>query len=199
MEPEAPSMAGPTLERIAGALERIDESLDEIVACLTFQSLHSRSVGVSPRARRRRRTAKPWTVEPPSLPFRPSRTLGLEGLARQLIAAAARREPQPWLGVIGVALAETAALATGDWWLLPPLVLCAWWWCPSAWRWTWLQPTGLAVLGAAWITVGVGLIHQLPLLPAGLLWAGGAELLALLATAARALADSRRDDDPSIA
>jgi hypothetical protein len=97
------------------------------------------------------------------------------------------RQPRPWLGSVGIALAVSAVLLTGAGLALPVLALCAWWWCfrmPFAW----LLPLGLGVLGAAWITVGAGLLVVLPISTAGLIWASIAATFALLAALARALA-----------
>jgi hypothetical protein len=100
------------------------------------------------------------------------------------------RRPRPWLGSVGIALAASAVLLTGAGLALPLLALCAWWWCfrmPLAW----LLPLGLGVLGAAWVTVGVGLLVVLPLSTAGLIWASIAATWAVLAALARALASKR--------
>jgi hypothetical protein len=101
-----------------------------------------------------------------------------------------RREPLPWLGAVGMALAVSAVLVTGVDLALPFLALCAWWWCirePAAW----LLPLGAGLLGAAWITVGVGLIALLPLSTAGLIWASIAAFAAMTGALARALTDRR--------
>jgi hypothetical protein len=97
-----------------------------------------------------------------------------------------RREPLPWLGAVGIALAVSAVFVTGVDFALPFLALCAWWWCirePAAW----LLPLGAGLLGAAWITVGVGLIGLLPLSTAGLIWASIAAFAAVAGALARAL------------
>jgi hypothetical protein len=89
-----------------------------------------------------------------------------------------------------MALAVSAVLVAGVDSTLPFLAVCAWWWCirePAAW----VLPLGAGLLGAAWITVGVGLIALLPLSTAGLLWASIAAALALLGALARALTDKR--------
>jgi hypothetical protein len=101
-----------------------------------------------------------------------------------------QREPRPWLGSVGMALAVSAALVAGVDIALPFLALCAWWWCirePAAW----LLPLGAGLLGAAWITVGVGLIAILPLSTAGLIWASTAALFAVVGALARALTGGR--------
>jgi len=68
--------------------------------------------------------------------------------------AIARRRPRPWLGLLGVPLALTAALASGLWWCLLPLGLCAWWWAPRRRGWEWLAALQLGMVGAAWTTIG---------------------------------------------
>jgi hypothetical protein len=113
----------------------------------------------------------------------PARTLST-WIRRQ----ADHRQPRPWLGSVGIALAVTAVLLTGAGLALALLAVCAWWWCfrmPLAW----LLPLGLGVLGAAWVTVGVGLLVVLPLSTAGLIWASIAATWAVLAALARALAN----------
>jgi hypothetical protein len=102
------------------------------------------------------------------------------------------RQPRPWLGSVGIALAVSAVLLTGAGLALPLLALGAWWWCfrmPLAW----LLPLGLGILGAAWVTVGAGLLVVLPLSTAGLIWASIAATFALLAALARALAHRTSD------
>lgn len=121
---------------------------------------------------------------PAILPLDPARVLGW--FRRQ----ADHRSPRPWLGSVGMALAVSAVLVAGVYFALPFLALCAWWWCirePAAW----LLPLGAGLLGAAWITVGVGLIGLLSLSTAGLIWASIAALVAVAGAVARALADRR--------
>ena len=101
-----------------------------------------------------------------------------------------RRQPRPWLGSVGTALAVSAVLLTDLDVALPFLALCAWWWCTRD-RSAWLLPLGAGLLGAAWITVGVGLIALLPLSSAGLIWASIAAALALLGVAGRAITQQR--------
>jgi hypothetical protein len=101
-------------------------------------------------------------------------------VSRFLAALARSRRPRRWLGLVGVALAVTAVVLLGDLWLLPPLAICAWWWCPTSWRWTWLIPLGAGLVGVLWVTVGSALVAVFPLSAAGLLWGASAVGLAVL-------------------
>jgi hypothetical protein len=124
--------------------------------------------------------------EPPCSPLRPFQMQVVSRASRRLAAAATSRRPRPWLGLVGVALAATAAPLADGAWLLPPLALCAWWWCPTEWRWTWLLPLLSAVVGVLWVTVGTALIAVLPLPIAGLWWVAIAAGLAALGALLRA-------------
>jgi hypothetical protein len=96
-----------------------------------------------------------------------------------------QRQPRPWLGSVGIALAVSAVLLAGLDLAIPLLAVCAWWWClrmPLAW----LLPLGLGVLTVAWVTIGAGLIATLPLSAAGLLWASIAAFVAMAGALARA-------------
>jgi len=101
---------------------------------------------------------------------------------------------RPWLGLVGIALATTAALLVGYAWLLPALGLCAWWWCPPQWRWTWLIPLLAGLVGVLWVTVGVALLAVLPTSAAGMLWIAIAVGLAALAAVFRAVISDAESD-----
>jgi hypothetical protein len=161
-----------SLERIASALERISGLLETIGAGVSEPSaLPNACTEAMPGAVWRRRTVTSGRVEPPSSPFRPLRILRRSRLYDYLAFEAAVREPRPWVDDVGIALAMTAAVLAGDWWLLPALALCAWWWCPSEWPWTCVLPLMSAAFGVFWVALGVGLFDGLPVVDAGLIWA----------------------------
>jgi len=103
---------------------------------------------------------------------------------------AVHRTPRPWLGLIGLGLAASAALLINDPFLMPALAVCAWWWSPRVW-FAWLMPLGAGALTVTWATVGAGLIAILPLPTAGLLWISTAAVIALTGTALRILLHER--------
>ena len=116
--------------------------------------------------------------------------LDIATVLRWFSRQASLREPRPWVGSVGIALAVSIVLLTRVDFAVPLLAVCAWWWCirePAAW----LLPLGAGLLGAAWITVGVGLIGLLPLSTAGLIWASIAAFVAVAGALARALAGRR--------
>ena len=108
-----------------------------------------------------------------------------------LTAEANQRQARPWLGLVGVALASAVVFLTNVPVLLPPLAVCAWWWCPRE-RFAWHIPIGAGILTLAWVMVGVGLIALLPLSTAGLLWISLAAGFALLGTVVRTITEARR-------
>ncbi len=66
----------------------------------------------------------------------------------------ALRQPLPWVGMVAVPLAITAALLTGSWWALVPLAGCAWLYTPHPWGWQWLIAVETGLLGAVWAALG---------------------------------------------
>ena len=174
------------LERIASALESIGSSL-EVLAGTSLRTPDLPSTSARASAWMRRAVASP-TVEqhwPPLRLLRAWIRIHLDHLAAQ----AAVRRPRPWLGMVGIALAGTAVLVVGDWWLLVPLAACAWWWCPRQWPATWLLPLMCAVVGAAWVSVGIALLDALPVPVAGTVWAALAAGLAAVGAWFRTLGD----------
>ena len=159
-----------SLDRIASALERISSSLD-VLAGTGLAAGHSASASDAAPAGVWRRTVTTPSVERQRSPLRLLlRRRGYEFLDA-FAAQTAVRQPRPWLGMVGPALAGTAALVVGDWWLMPPLAACAWWWCPREWPFTWLVPVMCAPVGAAWVAIGRALFTTLPVPLAGLAWA----------------------------
>jgi hypothetical protein len=116
--------------------------------------------------------------------------VGVVNILRWFHEQADQRQPRPWLGSVGIALAVSAALLTELYVALPFLALCAWWWCPRM-RFGWVLPLGAGVLGTAWVTVGLGLIALLPLSLAGPVWAWIAAILATSSALARAATKDR--------
>ncbi len=111
-------------------------------------------------------------------------------LARARAEADSRRA-RPWVGVVGMGLATTAALLTDLPLALPLCAVCAWWWSPRE-PFVWLLPLGAGAITVGWVTVGTGLMAILPRPSAGLLWMASAAWFADLAVLSRALADRRR-------
>jgi hypothetical protein len=74
----------------------------------------------------------------------------------------ATRPTRARLGMLGVPLAIVAALMSGQWWALLPLVLCSWWWSPSSWGWEWLEAVGRGVIGVEWAYLGAGSLAAFP-------------------------------------
>jgi hypothetical protein len=123
-------------------------------------------------------------------PLRLTAALRVNGLLSWFRHEADQRQPRPWLGSVGIALAVSAVLLVGLGFSFPLLAVCAWWWClrmPLAW----LLPLGLGVLTVAWVAIGAGLIAVLPLSAAGLIWASTAAVLAMLGVAGRAIERQR--------
>ena len=177
-----------SLERIASALERISSSLD-VLAGIGLAAGHSASAAShAASAGGWRRTVTTTSVERQRSPLRLLLRRGHEAVDA-FAARAAVRSQHPWLGMVGIALAGTAVLVVGDWWLLVPLAACAWWWCPRDWPATWLLPLMCAVVGAAWVSVGVALLDALPVSVAGTIWAGLAAGLAAVGAWFRTVGD----------
>ena len=108
-------------------------------------------------------------------------------LARRVIAL---RTPLPWVGMVGVPLAVTAAILTASWWALVPLAGCAWLCAPGSWAWEWLIALETGLLGAIWAALGADALMTWPShhLMIGALWA-------ITAGAAAAIAFVRRRVD----
>jgi hypothetical protein len=128
---------------------------------------------------------RPGIEEPPSAPLRPLWTRAAFRVSRVLAAEARARHQRSWLGLVGVALAVTAVVLVGDLSLIPPLAICAWWWCPTSWRFAWLIPLLAGLVGVLWVTVGSALLAVFPLSAAGLLWGASAVGLAALGAVVR--------------
>ena len=160
-----------SLERIASALERISNSLD-VLAGMGLAAGHSASAAsdAAPAGAWRRTVTTP-SVERQRSPLRLFPAPLASRLLDDLAAQAAVRPPRPWLGMVGIALAGTAVLAVGDWWLMAPVAACAWWWCPRDWPAAWLVPVTCAPVGAAWVALGRVLFTALPTPLAGVTWA----------------------------
>ena len=174
------------LERIASALERVGSSL-ETLAGTALSAVDLTTAGAAPAGVRRRTVAStPRERRRSPLCLLP---VWFGGHLDHLAAEAAVRRSRPWLGMVGVALAGTAVLAVGDWWLLVPLAACAWWWCPREWPATWLVPLMCAVVGAAWVSVGIALLNALPVPVAGAVWAALAAGLAAVGAWFRIVGD----------
>ena len=187
-----PDTTGAALERIAFTLERIGGLLEELTARLRpHPRTHTACQRALHRAVWRRRTVRSGIEEPPSAPLRPLWTRAAFRVSRFLTAQARARRQRPWLGLVGVALAVTAVVLVGQLWLLLSLALCAWWWCPASWRWTWLIPLGAGLVGVVWATVGSALLAVFPLSAAGLLWGASAVGLAALGAVVRDVVRNR--------
>jgi hypothetical protein len=175
------------LERIACALERIGSSLDLMSgAAINSSSFHHASASRGLWTFWRGRAVTSSTDEPPKSPLRLLQTLDPSRPLDYIANEAAGRRTRPWIGLVGVALAAMAAMLVGDWWLLPLLAICAWWWCPQEWHGTWLVPLLRASVGVLWVSLGVGLFVLLPLPFAGLIWAAMAVSLAGVGVVIRA-------------
>ena len=127
-------------------------------------------------------------VRPRRVPGRtPVAATGVRRHAATLRKIVGARRPLPWLAMVGVPLAATAALASDQWWALVPLGFCAWWWAPCDDPWGWLTATFLGIVGAAWVTVGTTALVTWPV-RSGLilvLWIGVACALAVVSWLAR--------------
>ena len=119
--------------------------------------------------------------QPPS-PLRLLRASMVDGLLDRVADEAALHSPRPWLGMVGLALAGTAVLAVGDWWLMAPVAACVWWWSPREWPATWLVPVMCALVGAAWVAIGRALFLALPVPLAGVVWASLPAAVAAIGT-----------------
>jgi hypothetical protein len=91
----------------------------------------------------------------------------------------AARSDRPWLAVVAIPLAMVATVLAGEWWTVPPLLACAWWWSPR-WQWTWVVACEQAMVGALWAYLGAINLASLPShrLAVGAVWAGFAGALA---------------------
>lgn len=106
-------------------------------------------------------------------------------------AEAEGRPARPWIGVVGIGLATSAALLSDLPLATPALAMCAWWWSPRE-RFAWLLPLGAGLLTVAWVSVGADLMTLLPRPNAALLWTASAAWAASLAQLGRALTERRR-------
>jgi hypothetical protein len=86
-------------------------------------------------------------------------------LARAAVAAvsttAARRQPCPLLGQVGVPLAVMAALLVQPW-CAACLLPCAWWWAPRRRGGEWAVAVGRGVVGAEWAWSSFGALATFP-------------------------------------
>jgi hypothetical protein len=92
-----------------------------------------------------------------------------------------RRQDRPWLALVAVPLALTAAVAAIQLWLIPPLLLLCWWWSPPAFSWISVVAAALeACLGVQWVYLGVDAIGSFPhrLIVVGIVWALYAAVIA---------------------
>lgn len=102
---------------------------------------------------------------------------------RRLTAVVGARKTRARLGMLGVPLAMTAALAAPQWWAALPLVPCAWWWAPRTWGWEWIVAVGRGLIGAEWASLGANALAVFPdvQLAVGAMWAGLPAVIALSA------------------
>lgn len=76
------------------------------------------------------------------------------GPGRLVASIRALRQPLPWVGKVGVPLAITAAMLTGTWWALVPLMVCVWLCTEDAWARRCLIALETGFLGAIWAVLG---------------------------------------------
>jgi hypothetical protein len=103
-----------------------------------------------------------------------------------LVGRAAARTARPRLGMLGIPLAITASLLTQNWWCLPGLTLCAWWWAPRNRGWEWIVAMGRGLIGAEWALVGSSALARPPddVWLVGVFWVLGAGALGVLGVGA---------------
>src|SRR2546423_14911080 len=74
----------------------------------------------------------------------------------------ARRVPRPYLALLGVPLGITAALLTGDIWMVVPLAAGAWGWAPRDSGWYCAIAVGRGVGATEWAAVGASALAAVP-------------------------------------
>lgn len=114
-------------------------------------------------------------------------TLHTHGAVDKLQRVAIARKPLARLAMIGVPLAMAAAMLTAQWWMLAPLIACAWWWAPRTWGWEWLVAVQTGFVGAAWAELGAVALGTWPerRLLIGAVWIASAASLAVLSAIGR--------------
>lgn len=105
-------------------------------------------------------------------PLNDRRTIvpGLKDLAsfavqRALTSArtlAAKRRDRPWLALVALPLAMTAAMCSLQLWLLPPLVLLCWYWGSEAGGWVWFLGIQEACFSVVWVFLGAATLAAFP-------------------------------------
>jgi len=101
---------------------------------------------------------------------------GVVAEARSLIA---QRRDRARLSLIAVPLAMTAATASLQLWLLPPLVFLGWYWGSKEESWLWLLGIQEACFTVVWVFLGAATLAALPQyrLLVGIGWIGYAGLM----------------------
>jgi hypothetical protein len=79
-----------------------------------------------------------------------------------LRASVHSRVALPHLAMPGVPLAMVAAILAEQWWALPTLAVCAWWWTPRDPNWGWLVAVAWGAVGGEWATLGAGALAAFP-------------------------------------
>lgn len=82
----------------------------------------------------------------------------------------ARRQVRELRAMVTVPLAIAASVMSGLWVLVPALIVCAWWWAPSARGWEWLEAVGRGVLTIEWGLIGAGALAAFPTARLAVLW-----------------------------
>lgn len=114
----------------------------------------------------------------PSTAARVQRNTSL--LRCSLLGWCATRQDNLWRALVAVPLAITAAVLAGEFWLVLPLALLAWWWGSREWGLAWLVGVMEACFGVQWGYVGAYALATYPHHRAlvGALWIGYAALVA---------------------
>jgi hypothetical protein len=99
-------------------------------------------------------------------------------LARSLIA---KRQDKPWLSLVAVPLALTAATVSLQLWMTPPLLALCWYWGSKDGDLAWLLGITEACFSVVWAFLGAYMLAALPQdrLLVGLLWIAYAGIVAV--------------------
>jgi len=104
---------------------------------------------------------------------------GVRGAASVIAREWTSRRDLPWIGLVAVPLAMTAAALLGQWWVWPVLTLDSS--LASRWRWAWMLSLELGFVGTEWAFVGAYSLGMWPssVLPIGVVWTAFPALLAV--------------------